>query len=123
MNWTDFFLYLALFYVVYYAVNVVIDVLRTPHRTKSQERPSYAFQSDLSEFDEKPMVIEEEDFVNKSTPKSEKPASNNAEGKEEKMEFKETNPVKSTGGVTNLDCLFALAKENSIEMKKKVVFS
>lgn len=123
MNWTDFFLYLALFYVVYYAVNVVIDVLRTPHRTKSQERPSYAFQSDLSEFDEKPMVVEEKDFVNKSTPKSEKPASNNAGGKEEKMEFKETNPVKSTGGVTNLDSLFALAKENTIEMKKKVVFS
>ncbi|MBN3581090.1 hypothetical protein JYB64_01745 [Algoriphagus aestuarii] len=123
MNWTDFFLYLALFYVVYYAVNVVIDVLRTPHRTRSQERPSYAFQSDLSEFDEKPMVVEEEDFVNKSTPKSEKPASNNTDGKEEKMEFKETNPVKSTGGVTNIDSLFALAKENSIEMKKKVVFS
>lgn len=123
MNWTDFFLYLALFYVVYYAVNVIIDVLRTPHRTKSQERPSYAFQSDLSEFDEKPMVVEEEDLVNKSTPKPEKPASTNTEGQEEKMEFKETNPVKSTGGVTNLDSLFALAKENTIEMKKKVVFS
>ncbi|SFT71521.1 hypothetical protein SAMN04489724_1778 [Algoriphagus locisalis] len=123
MNWTDFFLYLALFYVVYYAVNVVIDVLRTPHRAKSQERPSYAFQSDLSEFDEKPMVVEEEDLVNKSTPKPEKAASTNTEGQEEKMEFKETNPIKSTGGVTNLDSLFALAKENTIEMKKKVVFS
>ena len=123
MNWTDFFLYLALFYVVYYAVNVVIDVLKSPHRAKSKERPSYAFQSDLSEFDEKPMVVEEEDFVNKSNPKSEKSASTNIERKEEKMEFKETNPVKSTGGVTNLDSLFALAKENSIEMKKKIVFS
>ena len=123
MNWTDFFLYLALSYVVYYAVNLVIDGLRTPHRAKSQERPSYVFQSDLSEFDEKPMVVEEEDLVNKSTPKPEKPASTNTEGQEEKMELKETNPVKSTGGVTNLDSLFALAKENTIEMKKKVVFS
>ena len=41
----------------------------------------------------------------------------------EEIEINDPNPVKSTGGVTNLNSLFVLAKEGTIEMKKKLVFS
>ncbi len=126
MNWTDFFLYLSLFYVVYYAINVVIDVLRKPRLAEVTKGEGYIFQTDMSEFGENPTVIEDDDPVDeKSENKNPSPAPKEINNKEdaEEIEIKDHNPVKSTGGVTNLDSLFTLAKEGSIEMKKKVVFS
>ncbi len=128
MNWTDFFLYLSLFYVVYYAINVVIDVLRKPNFAGVREGDAYTFQTDLSEFGENPTIIEDDDPV---ALKSDTPAESsspkeewiNSEEDTEEIEISEPNPVKSTGGVTNLNSLFVLAKEGTIEMKKKVVFS
>jgi hypothetical protein len=123
MNWTDFFLYLALFYVVYYAANLIIDVLRKTRIAGNQEGDSYTFESDLTEFDEKPTVIEEEELP---VPNPSYPASKNPTMETEKvegMEINAVNPVKSTGGVTNIDSLFALAKEGTIELKKSIVYS
>jgi hypothetical protein len=130
MNWKDFFLYLTLFYVVYYAINVMIDVLRKPRLAGAQESNTYNFQTNLTEFDENPTVIEDDDpevLKSKSpdlwsAPKEE--WVNSEENSEEiEIEIKQPNPVKSTGGVTNLNSLFVLAKEGTIEMKKKVVFT
>ncbi len=127
MNWTDFFLYLALLYAMYYAINVVIDILRKPHLAASNAGNSYSFQSDLSEFDDMPTVIEEEDLPTANKPdaptivfKQEELMNRDQDSSE--IEIRESNPIKSTGGVTNLNSLFVLAKEGSIEMKKKVVF-
>lgn len=128
MSWTDFFLYLSLFYMVYYAVNVVIDVLRKPQLSEVSAGNAYTFQSDLNEFDESPTVIEDNDpVIDPVKPKTESASEvwvNNEEDSEEiEFEINDPSPVKSTGGVTTLNSLFVLAKEGSIEMKKKVVFS
>ena len=130
MSWTDFFLYLSLFYVVYYAVNVVIDVLRKPQLSEVSAGNAYTFQTDLNEFDENPTVSEDNDPVLepiKSKTESASPIEvwvNSEEDSEEiEFEINDPSPVKSTGGVTTLNSLFVLAKEGSIEMKKKVVFS
>ncbi|MDP3471747.1 MAG: hypothetical protein Q8S14_07710 [Algoriphagus sp.] len=130
MSWTDFFLYLSLFYVVYYAVNVVIDVMRKPQLSEVSAGNAYTFQTDLNEFDENPTVIEDNDPVLEPIKSKTESASstevwvNNEEDSEEiEFEINDPSPVKSTGGVTTLNSLFVLAKEGSIEMKKKVVFS
>lgn len=121
MTWTDFFLYLALFYVVYYAANVIIDVLRKPKISGVQESDSYTFESDLTEFDEQPTVIEDDEPI---PPKIEVISPEESSNKEsEGFKINEVNPVKSSGGVTNIDALFALAKEGTIEMKKSIVYS
>ena len=123
MTWTDFFLYLALFYVVYYAANVIIDLLRKPRVAGIQEGDAYTFESDLTEFDEKPTVIEDDEPI---APNPANSIANNPikeTEKEEGIEIKAVNPVKSSGGVTNIDSLFALAKEGTIEMKKSIVYS
>lgn len=128
MSWIDFFLYLSLFYVVYYAVNVVIDVLRKPQLSEVSAGNAYTFQTDLNEFDENPTVIEDiEPILEPVKPKTESASEVwvNSEEDSEDIEFEinDPSPVKSTGGVTTLNSLFVLAKEGSIEMKKKVVFS
>ncbi len=130
MNWTDFFLYLSLFYLVYYAVNVVIDVLRKPRLSEVSEGNAYTFQTDLNEFDESPTVIEDNDPIvvpgRKPTvldPKKEEWVNSDEDSEEIDFEINEASTVKSTGGVTNLNSLFVLAKEGTIELKKKVVFS
>lgn len=128
MNWTDFFLYLSLLYVVYYGINVVIDVLHKPQLSKVSSRNAYTFQTDLDEFDENPTVIEDNDpMIEPVKPKTESASEvwvNNEEDSEDiEFEINDPSPVKSTGGVTTLNSLFVLAKEGSIEMKKKVVFS
>ena len=128
MSWTDFFLYLSLFYVVYYAVNVVIDVLRKPQVSEVSAGNAYTFQTDLNEFDESPTVIEDnEPMLEPVKPKKESASEawGHSEEDSEDIEFEinDPSPVKSTGGVTTLNSLFVLAKEGSIEMKKKVVFS
>lgn len=128
MSWTDFFLYLSLFYVVYYAVNVVIDVLRKPKLSEVSVGNAYTFQSDLNEFDENPTVIEDNELILEPVKPKTESASEvwvNSEEDSEEIEFEinDPSPVKSTGGVTTLNSLFVLAKEGSIEMKKKVVFS
>lgn len=128
MTWTDFFLYLALLYVVYYAANVMVDVLKKPRTAGIQEGDAYTFESDLTEFDEKPTVIEDDEpLVANPNQKAESISPTNNIIKQEEntegIEINETNPVKSSGGVTNLDSLFALAKEGTIEMKKSIVYS
>lgn len=128
MSWTDFFLYLSLFYGVYYAINVVIDVLRKPQLSEVSAVNAYTFQTDLNEFDETPTVIEDNDPVlDPVKPKTESASEVwvNSEEDSEDIEFEinDPSPIKSTGGVTTLNSLFVLAKEGSIEMKKKVVFS
>ena len=129
MNWTDFFLYLSLFYVVYYAINVVIDVLRRPRLAKAKEGEGYTFQTDLSEFGETPTIIEDDDAIDKKSEpaapatSTEERVNSEEDFKEIEFEITDSNPVKSTGGVTNLDSLFALAKEGTIELKKSIVYS
>ena len=129
MNWTDFFLYLSLFYVVYYAINVVVDVLRKPRLAEAKEGGEYTFQTDLSEFGETPTVIEDDDTIDaKPEPvalatSTEELVNREEDSKEIEFEINEVNPAKSTGGVTNLDSLFALAKEGTIELKKSIVYS
>ncbi|PZV87240.1 hypothetical protein CLV31_101112 [Algoriphagus aquaeductus] len=128
MSWTDFFLYLSLFYVVYYAVNVVIDVLRKPQVSEVSAGNAYTFQTDLNEFDENPTVIEDnEPMLEPVKPKKESASEvwvhSEEDSEDIEFEINDPSPVKSTGGVTTLNSLFVLAKEGSIEMKKKVVFS
>lgn len=123
MTWTDFFLYLALFYVVYYAANVIFDVLRKPRVAGIQEGDSYTFESDLTEFDEKPTIIEDDEPI---VPNPANSIANNSIKETEEVdgiEIKAVNPVKSSGGVNNIDSLFALAKEGTIEIKKTIVYS
>ena len=130
MTWTDFFLYLSLFYVVYYAVNVVFDVLRKPQLSEVSGGDAYTFQTDLKEFDESPIVIEDNDPIvdpgkakTELASQSEDRDNSEEDSKDIEFEINDSNPVKSTGGVTTLNSLFVLAKEGTIEMKKKVVFS
>lgn len=124
MNWTDFLLYLALFYVVYYAANVIIDVLRKPKAAGVQKSDPYTFETDITDFDEQPTVIRDDENLDPK-PQSDSPdktLNKDTEGLEG-LEIKEINPVQSSGGVTSLDSLFALAKEGTIELKKSIVYS
>ncbi|MEB2786545.1 hypothetical protein [Algoriphagus persicinus] len=128
MTWIDFFLYLSLLYVVYYAINVVIDVLRKSRNTETKAGDSYSFQTDLTEFDDRPTIIEDNDpepvrLENLAVSTSASEELVNSEDDSEVIEINESNPIKSSGGVTNLNSLFVLAKEGTIEMKKKVVFT
>lgn len=121
MTWTEFFLYIALFYLVYYAITLVVDVFRKPNFTGAQDTEAYSFESDLSEFDENPTIVEEDDPESQSNLLSNQPITKTDES--EGLEINEVNPVKSSGGVTSLDSLFALAKEGTIELKKSIVYS
>ncbi|HCX77440.1 MAG TPA: hypothetical protein DHU93_20700 [Algoriphagus sp.] len=89
---------------------------------------AYTFQTDLNEFDESPTVIEDnEPMLEPVKPKKESASEvwvhSEEDSEDIEFEINDPSPVKSTGGVTTLNSLFVLAKEGSIEMKKKVVFS
>lgn len=127
MNWLDFFLYLALFYLVYYSVNILIDIIKRPQSLMVAGGESYSFQSNFEEEDEKPTVVVDDEPIIESPavrPGLNKPSEEweNADEDSEEIKINEENPVKSTGGITSLNALFTLGREDAIEMKKKIIF-
>jgi hypothetical protein len=123
MTWIDFFLYLALFYVAYYAINVITDLLRNPQILDKPETEPYTFQNDSEGLEELTTIVEDDESeIAKKEPVNSLP-SKKGDSEETEFEIKDHNPVKSSGGVTRLDEILDLAKNDMIEMKKKVVFS
>jgi hypothetical protein len=123
MTWIDFFLYLALFYAAYYAINVVTDLLRSPQILDQPGTETYTFQNAPEGFEELTTIVEDDEpEIAKKEPVNSLPSK---KGDSEETEFViiDHNPVKSSGGVTSLDEILDLAKSDMIEMKKKVVFS
>lgn len=127
MNWTDFIIYLSIAYLIYYGINVIIDLLK-PHR-----RSVIGGEDDVLEFSEiVGTTIIEDDFTHKKEAVSDGQGISNAEGlteewvrdeaDTEELDLITENVNVSTGGVTSMQELMRLAQDQSIEVKKDLVF-
>jgi len=127
MNWTDFIKYLGIVYLIYYGVNVIIDLL------KPQKGLVIEGEEDLLEFSESigTTIIEDEpESKNDYTP--DESTGNEIDGRLEEWvrdegDTEELNLISenvnvSTGGVTTMQELIRLAQDQSIEVKKHLVF-
>ena len=126
MNWTDFILYLALAYVAYYGLILIIDLL------KPSSKLATSVEGDILEFSEEDetVIIEEDEpviqrasFENVQEGNTSMETWINREEDSEEIELVHVNVNNSTGGVTQIGELFSLAQEDSIEVTKKLVFS
>lgn len=126
MNWTDFILYLALAYVAYYGLVLIIDLLNPSSKLAT------SVEGDILEFyeeDETVIIEEEEPVIQKVNSENFQGGNNsketwiNSEEDSEEIELVHVNVNNSTGGVTQIGELFSLAQEDSIEVTKKLVFS
>lgn len=121
MAWIEFTQYLAAAYLLYFGINVVIDLLR------SKGNPAMQDGNEILEFSEpfETTIIEDK---NPNLNKSKETVShegNNARNKpddnQEQLVNKENINV-SSGGVTNISKIFELAQNDAIEVKKKIVY-
>tara|TARA_R110002049_G_scaffold223441_3_gene395103 strand:+ start:1898 stop:2278 length:381 start_codon:yes stop_codon:yes gene_type:complete len=126
MNWNDFILYLALAYVAYYGLILIIDLL------KPSSKLATSVEGDILEFSEEDetVIIEEDEpviqrasFENVQEGNTSMETWINREEDSEEIELVDVNVNNSTGGVTQIGELFSLAQEDSIEVTKKLVFS
>lgn len=127
MNWTDFITYLIIAYLIYYGITVIIDLL------KPQNRSVINGEDDVLEFSEVVGTrIIEEDFPTKNEAVPDGQRISNAvglteewlrdEADTEELDLISENVNVSTGGVTSMQELMKLAQDQSIEVKKHLVF-
>lgn len=115
MNWTEFIKFLASGYLLYYGVLVVLDLL------KPQKGIFLRGNEDLLEFPEETQttIIDDED-IQFSGSHSGTENSKDKEGRQ--WELYEENINVSTGGVSSMTELFRLAQDETIEVKKNLVY-
>src|SRR5690606_10853824 len=117
MNWTDFIKYTGILYFIYYALNILIDLL-WPGRQKSLEE-----EDKVIRFAEEvqPIVVD-------GTPAHERPQTEEASSNEdeentvwlrgkydtEELVLREENITETTGGVFRVEDLIAKAKAKTI---------
>lgn len=121
MAWIDFIKYLAAVYLLYFGINVIMDLL------KSKRDLGEKVEDEILEFSElfETTIIEDK---NPNLNKSKETVShegNNARNKpddnQEQLVNKENINI-SSGGVTNISKIFELAQNDAIEVKKKIVY-
>ena len=123
MEWTDFLLFLSAGYLIYYGILMGLDLI------KARRIAGVAGGEDILEFTEETetTVIEDTEEPIQEEPSS--PAV--AEGSEENIQQRENeedlplygeNVNVSTGGVFRIVDLFRLAHDETIEVKKKLVY-
>lgn len=104
MNWTTFLIYLLGAYLLYYLVNVLLDLLiRSPGDAKANPFPVYQIQTEPEPIDAS-MIPEEESF----TP--------------EEAQVLSSGALEATGAV-KLDELIMEAQAEAIECTKKIMQS
>lgn len=126
MNWTEFIKFLAIAYVAYYGINVILDLL------KPQNRSFIDREGEVLEFSEFiGTTIIEDDEHTKLEGDPEPLGSRTeglvedwirGEGDTEELDLISENVNVSTGGVTSMQELMRLAQDQSIEVKKQLVF-
>ncbi|MFO7824351.1 MAG: hypothetical protein R6V72_10460 [Cyclobacterium sp.] len=116
MGWTEFIKFLISGYLLYYGVLIVLDLL------KPEKGILLVGEEDLLEFpeDTQTTIIEEEEFSQNGGSPSGVPITMEEEGEQWEL-FKENVNV-STGGVTSMIDLFRLAQDETIEVKKHLVY-
>ncbi|TKC08014.1 hypothetical protein FA048_12685 [Pedobacter polaris] len=111
MTWLQFFMWMAAIYLLYYAINILIDSMGSRASPKSKDLASQ--QLTFSE-DVKPQMMDEtieENYLNEEIEFSEKV---------EEADYSES-PIETSGGVS-LKNLFDLARTEAIEFTKPVTF-
>lgn len=127
MNWTDFVTYLFIAYLIYYGINVIIDLLRP------QQKSVIDGEGDVLEFSEVVgTTIVEEEFPINNKPIQDLQELHKSDGimeewirnesDTEELNLISENVNVSTGGVTSMQELMKLAQDKSIEVKKQLVF-
>lgn len=127
MNWTDFIIYLSIAYLTYYGINVIIDLLKLKRGSVNSG------EDDVLEFSEiVGTTIIEGDFPTQNDEVPDETSFFNAdslmeewirnEGDTEELELISENVNVSSGGVTSMQELMRLAQDQSIEVKKHLVF-
>src|SRR5690606_31336994 len=113
MAWIDFIKYLLAAYLLYFGINVIIDLL------KLKRDPDVQGEDEILEFSEPfdTAIIEEESY-NLSTPKvqaADKNEDTSMIAENQEWLLKGENINVSSGGVTKLTKLFELAQNDAIE--------
>ncbi len=116
MGWTEFIKFLISGYLLYYGVLIVLDLL------KPEKGILLVGEEDLLEFpeDTQTIIIEEEEFSQNGGSSSGVQIPNEEEG--ELWELFRENFNVSSGGVTSMIDLFRLAQDETIEVKKHLVY-
>jgi len=121
MAWIEFTKYLAAAYLLYFGINVVIDLLRY------KGNPAMQDGNEILEFSEpfETTIIEDK---NPGLNKSKETASdegnyafNKPDNNQERL-VKGGNINVSSGGVTNIAKIIELVQNETIEAKKKIVY-
>ncbi len=127
MEWTQFIQYLSLAYLIYYGLNVIIDLLKpSSGKTLNGEDEMLEFSEGL----EATLVEPFDEFQTNSVGQTHSEQSSteitpeilSENENDEEMELFEENINVSTGGVTSMQELFKLAQNQSIEVRKQLVF-
>lgn len=115
MGWTDFIKFLASGYLLYYGFLILMDLLRPDRDDLISE------EEDLVSFPEEgPELLDAElDSPEGSTPPTDQ---NPVGGEKESYTLVRENTNESTGGVSSMADLFRLAQNETIEVKKLLVY-
>jgi hypothetical protein len=113
MNWTEFVKFLASGYLLYYGILILLDLL------KPERDALLTANEDLVEFPEEAQttLIEEED-----APPSNLTFEDQREPEDEEWPLYRENVNVSTGGIGSMVDLFRLAHDETVEVKKKLVY-
>lgn len=127
MNWTDFVTYLFIAYLIYYGINVIVDLLRPQHKSVLDG------EGDILEFSEAvaTTIVEEGLPINsEQIPDRQEIHKSDgmieewirSEADTEELNLISENVNVSSGGVSSMQELMKLAQDKSIEVKKQLVF-
>lgn len=126
MNWTDFVTYLFIAYLIYYGINVIVDLLRPQHKSVLDG------EGDVLEFSEAvaTTIVEEGLPINSEVPDRQEIHKSDgmieewirSEADTEELNLISENVNVSSGGVSSMQELMKLAQDKSIEVKKQLVF-
>ncbi len=116
MGWTEFIKFLISGYLLYYGILILLDLL------KPEKGILLVGEEDLLEFpeDTQTTIIEEEESSQYGGATSGVQMTKEEEG--EQWELYQENVNVSTGGVSTMIDLFRLAQDETIEVKKHLVY-
>lgn len=125
MSWSKFTIVIAICYVVYYSVNIIIDMLKGNNSAASTNGGDVlTFTEDIQTTyveDGIEVIPKRETITNYDSDKKEvvlEPVDDNVDELSTVME----NMNISTGGVTNMSDIIKLAQAGTIEFKRSLVF-
>lgn len=118
MEWTKFIQYIAIAYLSYYGLIIILDLLK-PSKNKaikgeddflsfSEEEEALEVWEDLEQVPQSPTSIEEK--------------WDNSEQDTEEIDIINVNENVSTGGVSSLEEIISLADSGTIEIRKSLIF-